>query len=169
MKGIQIAGIVTAGVIVVGGAGLAGADLVMNHHQAASVVRIATPKPTPTKTKIIIKHKTVVKHKAIVVQPAPAPAPAAPAPAPGIAAGLTACGTGTQGEEVYAEASTTSCPFALNVEQAYDQSGAWYQSGTSQFYASSPVTGQTYLMTSSSAGDPVVVTGGNGALVEFNY
>ncbi len=86
-----------------------------------------------------------------------------------MAAGLTACGTGTQGEEVYADPNTTSCGFALNVEQAYDQSGAWYQSGTSQFDAYSSATGQTYLMTSSSTGDPVVVTGGNGALVEFNY
>ena len=99
--------------------------------------------------------------------------PAAPAPAvtqtpPAPAAGFVACGTGADGEEVYAEVSTTSCPFALNVEQAYVQGGYWNQAGTSQFNAYSPVTGSTYLMTSSSVGNPVVVTGGNNALVEFS-
>lgn len=89
-------------------------------------------------------------------------------PGPASPAGLTGCGTGVNGEEVYAGADT-SCPFALNVEAAYAQSGAWYQTGTSQFYVSSPVTGEAYLMTSSSVGDPVVVTGGNNALVEFNF
>ena len=62
-----------------------------------------------------------------------APAPAAPA--------LTACGTGTQGEEVYAGADT-SYPFALNVEQAWSQS----EPGDS-FVAYSPVTGQSYTIT----------------------
>ena len=80
-------------------------------------------------------------------------APAAPA--------LTACGEGTFGEEVYA-GPDTSCPFALNVEQAWSQSGA-----TSTFYAYSPVTGLTYLMTSSVSGGLVSATGGNNALVEF--
>jgi hypothetical protein len=102
-------------------------------------------------------------NKRAAVQPAPLVVPGQPAPA-----GLTACDTGTRGEEVFA-GSATSCSFALNVEQAYAQSGAWYQPGTSQFYAYSPVTGSTYLMTSSSVGNPVVVTGENNALVEFNY
>jgi hypothetical protein len=99
-------------------------------------------------------------------KPAPAPvvvqvpAPAAPA--------LTGCGIGVNGEEVYAGGGT-SCPFALNVEQAYSQSGAWQQTGTSQFSVYSPITGETYLMTSSSVGDPVVVTGGNNAYVQFNF
>lgn len=82
--------------------------------------------------------------------------------------GLTDCGTGVNGEQVYAGADT-SCPFALNVEQAYVKGGYWYQTGTSQFEAYSPVTGSTYLMTSSSIGNPVVVTGGNNALVEFDF
>ena len=72
------------------------------------------------------------------------------------------------GEQVYANGNT-SCSFALNVEQAYVNGGYWYQAGTSQFYAYSPVTGQDYLMTSSSVGEPVVVTGGYNALVQFNY
>ena len=93
---------------------------------------------------------------AVIVQPAPAPA------------GLTGCGTGTQGEEVYAGANT-SCPFALNVESDYAAGGYWNQPGTAHFYSYSPVTGQTYLMTSSSVGNPVVVTGGNNTLVQFDY
>ena len=96
----------------------------------------------------------------------PTPVYAAPAPAP--APALTACGTGVHGEQVYANGNT-SCSFALNVEQAFVNGGYWYQAGTSQFYAYSPVTGQSYLMTSSSTGNPVVVTGGNNALVQFNY
>ena len=96
------------------------------------------------------------------------PAPVQPA-VPAVPAGLTACGTGSQGEEVFADSSTTSCAFALNVESDYNQSGAWYQTGTSTFYSFSPVTEQSYLMSSSSVGDPIVVTGGNGTLVEFSY
>jgi hypothetical protein len=115
----------------------------------------ATPKPAHTGGAA----PTTPAPKVIVV---PAPVYAAPAPA------LTACGTGSQGEEVYAN-QDTSCPFALNVEQDYANGGYWYQTGTSQFYSYSPVTGQSYLMTSSSTGNPVVVTGGNNALVQFNY
>ena len=94
----------------------------------------------------------------------PPPVYVAPAPAPA----LKPCGTGSQGEVVYAN-QDTSCPFALNVEQDYANGGYWYQPGTSQFYSDSPVTGQSYLMTSSSTGNPVVVTGGDNALVQFNY
>ena len=103
----------------------------------------ATPTPTPTVTKIVVP----VPAKTVYV------APTAPA--------LAACGSGTQGEEVYA-GPDTSCPFALNVEQAWSQSGA-----ASTFYAYSPVTGSSYLMTSSVSGGLVSVTGGNNALVEF--
>lgn len=97
-------------------------------------------------------------------RPNPAPAP----PVVAAPAGLAPCGNGTQGEEVYAGADT-SCPFALNVESDYAQGGYWNESGTAQFYSYSPVTGQSYLMMSNSAGNPVVVTGGNGALVQFDY
>jgi len=117
----------------------------------------ATPKPAHTGGAA----PTTPAPKVIVV---PAPVYAAPAPAPALAA----CGTGSQGEEVYAN-QDTSCPFALTVEQDYANGGYWYQIGTSQFYSYSPVTGQSYLMTSSSTGNPVVVTGGNNALVQFNY
>ena len=117
----------------------------------------ATPKPAHTGGAA----PTTPAPKVIVV---PTPVYVAPAPAPA----LTACGTGSQGEEVYAN-QDTSCPFALNVEQDYVNGGYWYQAGTSQFSSYSPVTGQSYLMTSSSTGNPVVVTGGNNALVQFNY
>jgi hypothetical protein len=117
----------------------------------------ATPKPARTGGAAAITPAP----KVIVV---PTPVYAAPAPVPA----LTACGTGSQGEEVYAN-QDTSCPFALNVEQDYANGGYWYQAGTPQFYSYSPVTGQSYLMTASSAGNPVVVTGGNNALVQFDY
>ncbi len=118
---------------------------------AATPAAAAPAQPAPVKT--------------VYAQAPAVPAPAVPAPA---APALTACGTGTQGEEVYAGADT-SCPFALNVEQDYANGGYWYQAGTSQFYSYSPVTGQSYLMTSSSGGNPVVVTGGDNALVQFNF
>ena len=117
----------------------------------------ATPKPAHTGGAAPTKPAP----KVIVV---PTPVYAAPAPAPA----LTACGTGMHGEQVSANGNT-SCSFALNVEQAYVNGGYWYQAGTSEFYAYSPVTGQSYLMTSSSVGEPVVVTGGNNALVQFSY
>ncbi len=122
-----------------------------------TVTAPATPKPAHTGGAAPITPPP----KVIVV---PTPVYAAPAPAPA----LTACGTGSQGEEVYAN-QDTSCPFALNVEQDYANGGYWYQPGTAQFYSDSPVTGQSYLMTSSSTGNPVVVTGGSNALVQFNY
>jgi hypothetical protein len=111
--------------------------------QTVTATPTPTPMPTPTVTKIVVPVPATTVYVA----------PAAPA--------LAACGSGTQGEEVYA-GPDTSCPFALNVEQAWSQSGA-----TSTFYAYSPVTGSSYLMTSSVSGGLVSVTGGNNALVEF--
>jgi hypothetical protein len=79
------------------------------------------------------------------------------------AAGLRYVGNGVSAN------AATSDAFALAVKQAYEDGGYWNQPGTSQFYATSPVTGKTYLMTSSSVGDPVVVTGGTNVLVEFDH
>ena len=84
------------------------------------------------------------------------------AAAPTVPAGLRYVGGG-----VYANAATSDS-FALAVHQAYVDGGYWNQPGTSQFWAYSSTTGQSYLMTSSSVGNPVVVTGGNGALVQFS-
>ena len=90
----------------------------------------------------------------VIVKPAPPKTVyvQVPARAP---TGLTACGEG-----VYA-GPDTSCPFALNVQEAWSVSGA-----TNYITAYSPVTGLSYTMYCS--GDPVVCTGGNNALVQFN-
>jgi hypothetical protein len=92
-------------------------------------------------------------------RPVPQPAPVAIQPA--APAGLTDCGAGTNGEEVYA-GSDTSCPFALIVEADY-----WQAPGM-QFTAYSPVTGQSYAMSASDNGTSVTVTNSTGALVEFS-
>ncbi len=116
-----------------------------------TVTKTVAPTPTPTVTRTVAP----VPANTVYVPPAAPAAPAAPA--------LTACGGGSFGEEVYA-GPDTSCPFALNVEQA------WSQAEASTFYTYSPVTGSNYLMTvsgTSSDGD-LTVTGGNNALVEFN-
>jgi hypothetical protein len=107
--------------------------------------------PAPAVTKTVI-HKTVI-HKKTVVVPAPAPAPNT---------GLRYVGIGTQGEQVYANGSTSD-PFALAVEADY------WSNGGGSFYSFSPVTGQSYLMSASTAGHSVVVTGGNGAQVQFSW
>ena len=165
--------------IIAGAALIAAAGLGLGACSTRTIVQPA-PKPavTVTKTAPAAKPKPKPAPKVTVTKQAPtkviinnppaaAPAPAAPAPpAPG-ATSLTNCGTGSQGESVFAGADT-SCPFALTVESDYVSGGYWYQSGPSQFDAYSSVTGETYTMTSDSSGDPVVVTGGTGALVEFS-
>jgi hypothetical protein len=129
---------------------------------------IATPSATtasPAQTKTVTASPS--SPQIVINNNAPAPVRTVVSPVY-VAPALTACGSGTYGEEVYAN-QDTSCPFALTVEQDYANGGYWYQTGTSQFYSYSPVTGQSYLMTSSSVGNPVVVTGGDNALVQFNY
>jgi hypothetical protein len=87
-----------------------------------------------------------------------APAPASPdvtTPAPTSAAPpQTACDSNVSA------GPDTSCPFALNVAQAYQASGG----GNSTISAFSPVTGLNYTMTCTS-GSPTVCTGGNNAIV----
>jgi hypothetical protein len=55
--------------------------------------------------------------------------------------------------------SATTCPFARNVRDAYQNSN-----GSSVIQAFSPVTHKNYTM-SCSGGVPTVCTGGNGAVV----
>jgi hypothetical protein len=106
-----------------------------------------TPTPTPAVTVTATPTPTVTKTKTVVVAPArTAYTPAAPA--------LTNCGGVFAGPN-------TSCPFAVNVEQAWLTSGS-----TGTFSVYSPVTGLSYVMNCSGYG-PVVCTGGNNALVEF--
>lgn len=68
--------------------------------------------------------------------------------------GTSSCGNGVS------VGPNTTCPFALNVADAYRSSG----SNVVDVY--SPVTGKTYTMTCSS-GSPHVCTGGNDASVYF--
>jgi hypothetical protein len=92
-------------------------------------------------------------------RPVPQPAPVVIQPA--APAGLTDCGSGTQGEEVFA-GSDTSCPFALTVEADY-----WSAPGM-QFTSYSSVTGEDYAMSATDNGSTVMVVNSTGALVEFS-
>jgi hypothetical protein len=108
----------------------------------AAITVTSTPTPTPTVT------KTVVQAPARVVY-VPAAAPAAPA--------LTNCGGGVLA------GSDTSCPFALNVEGSWSETG-----GANPVIAYSPVTGSSYAMyCSETVGGLQECTGGDNALVEF--
>jgi len=155
--------VIAAVVLIAGGIGYAmsgrGHTTAVHH-----VVRVQTARPAPTKTVTATPTAPPVR---VQINNNATPAPAAPAQAqpPG---DLTNCGTGTYGENVYANANT-SCPFALNVEAAYVQGGYWgQQNEQGSFDAYSPVTDQTYLMTSVETNGLAVVTGGNDAMVEFD-
>ena len=90
----------------------------------------------------------------------PTTTPAAPEPsAVSIPAGFQSCGPTAAGEMVFGN-EVTSCPFALNVADA------WAQSAGSTLLRGvlSPVTGQTYDMRCRGA-DPVRCQGGNDAAV----
>src|ERR1035441_7260185 len=126
-KIVSVAGIATALGLGLGACGTTTHTVIIKEAPKPAVVVTHTATPAP---KIVIKTVApVAVAPAVVVVPEPA----------GFTPGLTACGLGSLNEEVYAETSTTSCPFALNVEQAYATSGA-----TNQFYAYSPVTGNGY-------------------------
>jgi hypothetical protein len=88
------------------------------------------------------------------------PAAAAPAAAP--AAALQYCGSPANQGGISVN-SVTSCPFAENVESAWESSG-----GASSVTASSPVTGLDYTMSCTASGTGYeVCTGGDNAYVEF--
>ncbi len=87
--------------------------------------------------------------------PARAPVPAAAAPA--APSGGTDCGSGVHA------GPATSCPFAFNVQQAYNQAPG--VDATVEVY--SPTTGQTYAMTCSPAGNGVTCSGANNASVTW--
>ena len=79
--------------------------------------------------------------------------------AAGPAAADTYCGKSSRGASVFAGNADTSCEFAMNTAEAYHA----YGKGSNPFTVSSPVAGQTYTMTCTSAGS--VCQGGNNALV----
>ena len=102
--------------------------------------------------------KTAAGHRAqTVTQTAPAPAaPAAPAGA------AQYCGSPADQGGISVN-SVTSCPFAENVESAWESSG-----DASSVTAFSPATGLTYTMSCTASGTGYeVCTGGNNAYVEF--
>jgi hypothetical protein len=120
---------------------------------AAPVSHTATPAPAAAKTPAGKPAPTVTQA---------APAPAAPV-APAAPAGASQyCGSPADQGGISVN-SVTSCPFAENVESAWESSG-----GASSVTASSPATGLTYTMscTATETGYEVC-TGGNNAYVEF--
>lgn len=150
---------VTAAIAV---AGCGGGTTTVKEFQAvpAPVTRASAPaKPAPAKPAPAVT-KTVAPPAAAA--PAPVAVPAhyyVPAPAT-----FSNCG-GDAASGGISVNSVTSCPFAENVESAWDSSG---DSGSGTVTAYSPVTGQTYTMycTPSDTGYEVC-TGGNNAYVEF--
>jgi hypothetical protein len=149
-----IAGAASAAVItVIAAAGCSGGTVTVREipAAAASVPPAATPAPAVAKTVAGQPAPTVTQ-----IAPAPAPAQAAPAAAPEY------CGSPADQGGISVN-SVTSCPFAENVESAWESSG-----GASSVTASSPATGLTYTMSCTASGTGYeVCTGGNNAYVEF--
>ena len=150
--------IITAAIVAsIGGLAACGSHPVAAAAPAPTVTKTVIPTPTVTKTVIPTPTPTVTKTvvpvptKTVYVAPAAQAAPA-----------LTDCGNNGSAE-VYAGADT-SCPFALNVAEAFSLNAGF----TNTFNVYSPVTGLSYVMTCTVAGNPVVCTGGNSALVELS-
>jgi hypothetical protein len=113
----------------------------------------------------IAKHQAAEKAKAKKKakerkrrQPEPTPDGGSSSGGGSVAQG-TPCGGG-----LYA-GPNTSCPFAVNVRDAYNSApGA---SATVRVY--SPVTGETYTMSCGPAGDGITCSGGNNASASWSY
>jgi hypothetical protein len=145
-----IAGAASAAAIVAAGtvAGCAGSTTTVREVPvaAASASHPATPAPTATRT---------------VTAPAASSAPAAARPA-APAAGSSYCGSPADQGGITVSAHV-SCPFAQNVESAWDSSG-----GASSVTAYSPVTGLTYTLSCSATGSGYeVCTGADSTWMEF--
>ncbi len=127
--------------IVVGGGAFAISRL-MNSADTVETVPVAPnlPVPAPTKT--------------VTATPTPTPLPTQPAAVAYVPPGGSDCGNGVGVNSV------TTCPFGLNVRDAYLQSG-----GAGVLYdVYSPATGAYYTMTCTGY-DPVRCAGGNNAEV----
>jgi ABC-type Fe3+-hydroxamate transport system substrate-binding protein len=121
---------------------------------AAATPSASSAAPAPTVTQTVVP--APVPTRTVIVQPAPVQTVYQPAQG---SSALTSCGS----SGVYA-GSNTSCPFALNVQQAWSASGV--TNGT--VYAYSPVTGQSYAMSCTEAGAGTIeCSGGNNAYVQF--
>lgn len=121
----------------------------------ATVTHKAAPAPTVTVTAAPAKTVTApAPRSTTIIEQVPAAAPAVPAYQSGNC-------TSVYNTPLYA-GPDTSCPFAQNVESAYNGPGVEY--------VTSPVTGGTYAMDCEPAGGSmysVTCTGGNNALVQF--
>jgi hypothetical protein len=154
----------------------AGATLLVTSHINAHNLAVQRAAATASHNRAVASAKAQAQNKAIAAanrkaeqaqraarraasRPVPQPAPVVIQPA--APAGLTDCGSGTQGEEVLA-GSDTSCPFALTVEADY-----WSAPGM-QFTSYSSVTGEDYAMSATDNGSTVTVVNSTGALVEFS-
>jgi hypothetical protein len=149
-----IAGAASAAVMtVIAASGCSGGTITVKEVPAAATTpgaRADSPAPAAAKTS--------AGQPAETVTPA-APAPAAPA-APGGASQY--CGSPADQGGISVN-SVTSCPFAENVESAWESSG-----DASSVTAFSPATGLTYTMSCTASGTGYeVCSGGNNAYVEF--
>jgi hypothetical protein len=156
---------VTAAIAVAGCAG--GGTTTVKEVAPAPVSHTSAPaEPSPTVTKTVPAKPAPAVTRTVAPPAAAAPAPVAtPAPyyvpAP---ATFSNCG-GDAASGGISVNSVTSCPFAENVESAWDSSG---DSGSGTVTANSPVTDQTYAMYCTASGTGYeVCTGGSNAYVEF--
>jgi hypothetical protein len=144
-----------AAITVIAAAGCSGGTVTVKEVPAAATTPVthpATPAPAGVRSSAVTPAPTVTR----TVQ-----APAAPGPAASGGASQY-CGSPADQGGISVNA-VTSCPFAENVESAWESSG-----GASSVTASSPATGLTYTMSCTASGTGYeVCTGGDNAYVEF--
>jgi hypothetical protein len=145
-----------AAITVIAAGGCSGGTVTVKEVPAAATTPVthpATPAPPAVRTSAVTPAPTVTR----TVQ-----APAAPA-GPAASGGASQyCGSPADQGGITVNAAT-SCPFAENVESAWESSG-----DASSVTAFSPATGLTYTMSCTASGTGYeVCTGGNNAYVEF--
>jgi hypothetical protein len=123
-------------------------------HTTIDVIATASG-ATPGSTRVEISRP----RKKASPQPVPAVNVTAVVPAPTVVPAVAPASSGNCGDGLSAGPNTT-CPFAVNVRDAY------WQHGPGTVMAYSPVTHRTYAM-SCSGGSVVVCTGGDDASVYF--
>jgi hypothetical protein len=146
--------VAVAAVIAVAGCATDGTTTVKELAPAPVTQTSAPAKPSPAVTKTVAPPAAAAPAPVVVPAPYYVPAPVT----------FSNCG-GDAASGGISLNSVTSCPFAENVESAWNSSGA---SGSGTVTAYSPVTEQTYAMycTPNDTGYEVC-TGGNNAYVEF--
>ena len=152
-----------AAIAVVAVAGCASGTTTIREIPAALAHTSAPAKPSPAVTKTVTAKPAPPVTKTVAPAAAAAPAPVV-VPSPYYVPGpltFSSCG-GDAASGGISVNSVTSCPFAENVESA------WEASGDGSVTAYSPVTGLDYTMYCSDTGTGYVLcTGGNNASVEF--